>query len=469
MPWRLKFAELENIPRAKWPSEAVDYAIGDAVATLELYEAQEKRAYRIGYELPTQHLDARADFALRKMSVHGIAVDQAQVQKRLLEARAEIKRLVEDLKSSKLITVKKVSDQRDLFGGTKVGKMEVKKNLGAIRTEVEKRHPHPIPYTEKGAISTTKEVLSACKWGPFDTLLEYTALEKLISTYWGKLDGVPVIHASFVGVGAASGRTTCHAPNLQNQPRRPGVRECFVPRPGYVFISCDFDSQEMRTLAQSCLDLVGHSRLAERYQEDTRFDPHMEFAKQLAKGAESADLKYLRQQAKACNFGYPGGLGDKTLVDYAKNWGLDLTEARAKELRAAWLTAWPEMREYFRHVDNLVGASNGTVDIPQSGFRRAGVKYTDACNTYFQTLAAHASKHALWDVAVKCYCDEGSHLYRSRPVIFLHDEIILETPEFVAELAARELETTMIAAMHQWTPDVPASAQSKIMQERWSK
>jgi len=464
--WRLKYAELDGIPKKDWPKEAVDYAIGDAEAALAIYDAQKHRAESIGYALPTQYLDARADFALRKMSVHGIRVDQDRVEQEKIKAQGRILSLINSLKATKLISVSG-GKQKGLFDRD-TEPVVVKKNLEAIRAEVETRYPGTAPRTEKGWISTAKDTLSACKWEPFDELLEYSALEKLLTTYFNKLDR-PYIHASFVGLGAASGRTSCHAPNLQNQPRAEGVRECFVPRPGYVFLTCDFDSQEMRTLAQSCLDLVGHSRLAERYQQDAHYDPHMEFARRLA-GGEEGNLKALRQQAKACNFGYPGGLGDETLVDYAKNWGVEITEDRAKELRAEWLNAWPEMRDYFAHVGKIPGIREhvGVVEIPQSKFRRAGLGYTDGCNTYFQTLAAHASKEALWEVTKKCFCGDNSYLIESRPVIFLHDEIILETPDFAAEEAAKELEETMVAAMNKWTPNVPSAAKAKAM-ERWQK
>ncbi len=55
----------------------------------------------------------------------------------------------------------------------------------------------------------------------------------------------------------------CSKPNLQNQPRKPGVRECFVPRPGWVFISSDYHTAELRSLAQVLLDWYGESQMAE--------------------------------------------------------------------------------------------------------------------------------------------------------------------------------------------------------------
>ena len=476
--WRTRYQELDGVPLDQWPTEAVNYSISDAVMTFKLFELQKGRARRMGYSIPTQYHDTRADFALKLASAWGIRTDSTRVEQAWQKAVDRMSELAERLTDAKLAIYKQGAPQGDLFGKEpkREEPVKVKKRLDVIRAEVEKRHPNP-PLTPGGKVQTGKEVLAECKWKPFDELIEYTALEKSVSTYLSKLF-VPVVHANFSAVGAASDRTSCSSPNLQNQPRLPGVRECFVPRKGFVFLTCDFDSQEMRTLAQSCLDILGRSKLAERYKDDRHFDPHLEFAAGLAElevddaktllASGDKEIAQLRQQSKACNFGYPGGLGVETLVDYAKGWGIEITPERARELREAWLQAWPEMREFFRYVSNLVGDEYGTVTIPQSKFQRALCKYTDACNCYFQTLAAHASKSALWEVTKRCFTERGSALYGSRPVLFLHDEIILETPEKYGHEAAQELERVMVESMEIWTPDIPSAASATLM-SRWSK
>jgi DNA polymerase I-like protein with 3'-5' exonuclease and polymerase domains len=159
----------------------------------------------------------------------------------------------------------------------------------------------------------------------------------------------------------------------------------------------------------------------------------------------------------------------RSFTQYAKQWGLELNEFEARQIRDNWLNQWSEMKSYFDHVSALVGDVNmGTQVIPRSGFKRGLVGYKDCCNGYFQTLAAHASKTALWAVVRKCYTDRDSALYGSRPVLFIHDEIILETPEEVGHEAAQAIELTMSAAMQAWTPDVPAMA-SAVLMDCWSK
>jgi DNA polymerase-1 len=482
--WRLRYGELYGVPQDQWPKEAVEYALSDAQETLNIYLDQEKRAKGIGYSIPTQFEDSRADFALRLASVWGVEPDSERVEKLWNGTVSHMESLVEPLVHGGFVrSVNRRKSMEDLFTKAQRAPMpELTKSLKAIRGAIQEHWPGgsfgSIPKTEKGSIQTGMDVLQRCDhYEPFKHLIKFNELQKLASTYISKLFE-PIIHARFDAVGSISDRTSCSGPNLQNQVEE--TRNCIKARPGTVFLACDFDSQEMRTLAQSCLDICGHSRLAERYQKDRAYDPHLEFASLLAGVSvekaraelEAGDerIKSLRQQSKVANFGFPGGMGFEKFVLYARGWGLkDLTEGRARELKDAWFRQWPEMRTYFEHVQNLIGeASHGTLTVPQSGFRRGGCGYSDASNGYFQALAAHASKAAMYQVSKKCYVDRDSYLYGSRPVLFIHDEIILETPEEAGDQAAQEMQHVLIEAMERWTPDIPAAASATLMRY-WAK
>ncbi|NIQ90986.1 MAG: hypothetical protein GWM98_04560 [Nitrospinaceae bacterium] len=478
--WQTRFAELEGIPVPDWPEEAIEYAEADAVAAHGLYMKQEERAERISHDIPTQYEDSRADFALRLMSVWGIEVDRDRVEKLWRVTVERMEGYADRVVAAGLASRRRPSavlweEEEEL-----PALPDVKKDLTAVRTRILEHYPGgDPPRTQKTRkIQTGQEVIEACRDQALIDLARFEGLRKTASTYLTKLLR-PIVHASYKGIGAASNRTSCSGPNIQNQPRLPGVRECFRARPGCVFVSCDFDSQEMRTLAQSCVSICGRSRLAQRYQQDRHFDPHLELAANLAKipiedaaemlKAGDKEVKRLRQHAKIANFGFPGGMGTDGFVAYARGWGVDMSDQRAKHLRAAWFLQWPEMRTMFDHVRGLARANGWAVQTnPLSGFRRAGCGFTDAANGYFQTLAAHASKAALWEVSRRCYADRGSYLYGSRPVAFVHDEIIIEAPEWAAHKVAEEVETVLIECMERWTPDVPAAASASLMR-RWSK
>ena len=49
------------------------------------------------------------------------------------------------------------------------------------------------------------------------------------------------------------------------------------------------------------------------------------------------------------NFGFPGGLSAESLVDFAlKGYGVRLTVQEASELKKIWMSAFPEMQEFFK-------------------------------------------------------------------------------------------------------------------------
>ncbi len=485
--WRLRYDELDGVPIEEWPEDARKYSIMDAEVLEEILREQEDRANRLQYVLPTQFDDTRASFALALASCWGLRIDAEQlrgVDIHITKRMGELRKL---LHQCGLMRLKKNRDEKRIreLGDEAYSDLRIRfsKDLTKIRDLVERCLKDEAPKTEKGAVSTSSDTLELCDHPDLESLSEFSKLEKTQSTYLKRMyDGIDYsLHPRFNSIGAASGRTSSYDPNLQNQPRLPGVRECYIPRDGHVFIACDFDSQEMRTLAQTLVDLesVSTSQLAIRFQKDSKFDPHLEFAAgRLGLSIEEAhrrkksgdkEIKKARQHAKIANFGLPGGMGIRGLVAYAKGYGVTLTEDEATELSDAWRNQWTEMTDYFQHVSQACGMGDDfTVEIPQTGFIRDGCSYTEACNTYFQSLAAHASKAALWETTRRCFVVRDSMLYGSRPVVFVHDEIIIECQEEWAHLAAKELEEVMVEQMHRFTPDIPPSASAAIM-HRWSK
>ena len=269
----------------------------------------------------------------------------------------------------------------------------------------------------------------------------------------------------------------CSGPNLQTPPRKGGVRNCFVPRKGYVFCSVDYDTIELRSLAQSCLDLVGQSAMAEalRAGEDLHLNLAADFmgisreeAAQRYKDGD-AEVADQRQMMKPANFGFPGGMASDSFVDYAKGYGYEIDRSLAKRIHEQWHRAWPEMRAYFQLVGNLVGrAGEGTVISPRSGFVRGGLTFTQLSNHFFQSLTATGAKDALWHVTRDCYFVRESALWGSRPVIFMHDEVITEMPEEKSSAAAPLQAKIMIDVMKTWIPDIPILA-SPVLMRRWFK
>jgi DNA polymerase I-like protein with 3'-5' exonuclease and polymerase domains len=275
-----------------------------------------------------------------------------------------------------------------------------------------------------------------------------------------------------------------------------GVRECFIPRPGYVFAFADYSGLELCTLAQVCLDWFGESEMAEALQAGQ--DLHLalaadmlgityEEAKKRAKDGDN-EVKHYRQLSKICNFGLPGFMGSKTFVEYAEGYGVILTEQESKDLKDAWLKKWGVMQLYFKKILDLYESGEPFEQI-RSGRLRGGATLCATANTAFQGLAADGAKRALWFVARECYLENPwekipdpitgtthkgrTSLFGCRPTLFIHDEIGMECPfdevhPEKAAAAAERLSAVMVAAMTYFVPDVPIKADPVIVR-RWYK
>lgn len=486
--WRLRYNQLDGVPLEVWPEDAVFYAVNDAKETRAVYLFQEKYCAPRG--LPGgkegEIGQTKAAWALYLLGAWGVRTEKERVAK----LRAD---LTKEYEEQKAIAQK--------WGFIRKGVKE-SRNMAAIREAVKKwynANNRPMALTPKGAIATSREQLtevecSGCGF-PFGkcscdqdgshrglwATAETVRLQKVLTTYVPVLErGTEVpINASYNPI-LETFRTSCSRPNLQNPPRKGGVRECFVPRPGWVFAFCDYDTLEMLTLAQTCIDLFGYSEIAKAAHRGEDF--HLSLAADMLylsydeakKRLEAGDEKVsdFRQLAKVANYGFGGGMGGNAFVSYAKGYGMEVKLSMAKKLHSSFRSKWIEMKDYFAHCSALVGQRKRAkvVKFPRSGLMRGEVSYTATCNGYFQHLAAMGAKEALYEVTKECYINRESDLYGCRPWLFAHDEIGLEIPYSGkrASDAALRLQKVMIDVMQKWCPDVPIGA-TAVMARRWYK
>ena len=477
--WRLRYNELDGVPLEKWPAEAVSYAMDDAQWTYKVYQDQatpfkcEGREYAGPDGVTNEDEQMRAAWGLQLISLWGIRTDPEKVAELEDELIPRVEKLQQALEEAGLTKTKKVK-----------GEEKVSKNMAAIRERVEAAYEKlgkAVPLTETGKTSTAREVLRASE----DPLLEEfgseTNAEKLLTTY------IPVLQSGTVvplnpayDLLKESGRTSSYKPNIQNVPRMGGVREAYVPREGTVFVACDYSTLELCALSQVCLDLFGESEMAKAINKGR--DLHLAVAAnilgitydaaQRRRKEGDEKVKEARQLSKALNFGFPGGMGAASFVQFAwAGYRVKLTEDEAQDLKRDWTAAWPEMQQFFRHVGSLGAMGNEfTVEQLRTGRLRGGTNYCAGCNTFFQGLAADGAKSAIWEVAKECYVREESPLFGCRPVAFIHDELLVEVPEGIEErtAAADRLAEVMVEAMKIYIPDVKVEAEPAAMR-RWYK
>ena len=460
------------------PEEAVTYALEDARTTLALYEHQELVALDIPGVFADQFRRARASFALHLSSAWGLHTDADAVEELAEKLEVRFAELTADLQHEGII--------RD------DGSADTKAAMAAM-VEACREEGLPVAMTRggtkpraNGQVSPPQVSLGAeaCERFDEDTVIGmYSTFQTLRKTLRNDIKmlraGVEVPIQPRYDM-ADTGRTRCSKPNIQAINRGEGIRDCFRPRPGYVFIQGDFEGLELHTLAQWCLTVLGKSELAKRL--NAGIDVHLDMAATMLgitygealamKKAGSPAIKEYRQQAKAVNFGYPGGLGAKKLVRYAKsNYGTVMSLQDAEAAKHAWLSKLPEMVDFFRLAAQATAQDTlATETHIFSGRIRGGCRYSALCNGRFQGLGADAALEAMWRVTEACYVLAASPLYGCRPVAFVHDEIIAECPDAAdrVDAAARELGRLMCEGANVYLKDVPVRVLPQAM-TKWSK
>lgn len=484
--WRLRYSELEDVPLTQWPEDASRYALDDATDALSVYEAQCKERNLWESNIAAR---CRSAFSLHLMSVHGIMTHEEGI--RALEAMTvgRFRELTGVLNASGLVR----DDGSRATKKAKARMISVCRELGidwALTKTGRDRQKAGEEIDREKYVALDEDACEACGDDLLEAYAERTRLATIVETSIPKLrKGLfTPIQARFDF--AETGRTTCsegrgatNGYQLQNMPAhgKEGrvvypVRQCFRARPGFVFIDADFSGLELCTVAQACKILVGFSQLGEAL--NAGIDVHLDLGAQLLgiPYAEARERKHekavkeARQLAKVANFGFPGGLGFASFVTYArKKAGLRIHVDDARALKDTWLNRWPEFRLYFDYVKRLCDA-HGVAQVVQlgSGRIRGMTAYTEACNGFFQGLGADGALEALWEVTRACYADPESSLYGSRPVNFVHDQIITETPVATAHEAAAEMGRIMIEACNRYLPDYPVKCEP-CLSHTWEK
>tara|TARA_R100000951_G_scaffold24284_1_gene20484 strand:- start:4402 stop:6495 length:2094 start_codon:yes stop_codon:yes gene_type:complete len=513
--WRLRYAELSGVAIHEWPEKAKSYAMDDAHWCRKAYLQQAKeRSLPEGVLVDhtgtvTNEIEqTAAALSLHLMACHGVYTDP----KAVAEFQTNVTSLAEQadaaaeragfLRVNKCKTCDGTGVPDFSRSGLKCYECAGARGYVPMRCKVPLKKPsihksrlqalvtasyageppltNPSTKFPLGQVKTDSDTLKGSGNYMLMKYAEGQEYKKLLNTYLPILQsGVDKPITSSPNVLVRSGRTSWRGPNFQNPPRKGGFRECFVPREGKVFAAIDYSSLELCTLAQVNLNLFNYSKMAEAIQGGR--DLHLAFAAQLLNISyeEAADrkskgdpaIKKARQDAKAGNFGFPGGLGIAAFVDYASSMGIPMTFNRAQDLKDQWMETWPEMTNYFdmiAHASDTSDTGRFTVRHLGSDRLRGGCSYTSGANTFFQGLASDGCKSAMWELTKAMYSDTSSSLYGVRCWVFIHDEFILEGPEHNCHLWAKDASDIMIKEMQKYTPDIPIKAEPALMR-RWYK
>ena len=294
-------------------------------------------------------------------------------------------------------------------------------------------------------------------------ILDYRAVQKLKSTY---VDALPVlvnpetgrIHASFQQTVAATGRLSVTDPNLQNIPIRTAegrrIREAFVAEPGHLLLSADYSQIELRILAHLSKDetLIDTFRRGE--------DVHDRTSREIFGPLSPLPPDEQRRVSKMVNYALLYG---KTAFTLAKD--LDVSRKQAEEFIQAYFARYPAVRRFIDEtiakaretgtVRTLLGRLRRLPDLRSPNFPIRSEAERQAMNTPVQGSAADLIKKAMLDL----HRELRVRGLRSRLILQIHDELLLEAPEAEAQTAASLVREVMEGAL---TLDVPLVAEARL-------
>lgn len=274
------------------------------------------------------------------------------------------------------------------------------------------------------------------------------------------------IHSGYNQFGANSGRFTSSgspktaktkqknvfAVNIQQIPRSKDFRECFIAADGYQLVICDWAQIELRLASE----LVNIPQMKQAFVND--IDLHTMTASLIYKKDLSEVTKDERQDGKTLNFALLYGMGFRKYKTYAAQSGKMLSLSEAKVAHAAFHSAYPRLKAW--HQERAALVTDGWAYARTACGRRRLLSYDDAtmmcsANTLIQGSGADILKIAIAKIGE--HLSDDVHL-----VACVHDEIVLEVKEELAETYKKILEEIMLTAAEVVLKSVPASADASV-------
>ena len=308
------------------------------------------------------------------------------------------------------------------------------------------------PKTKKPSASRTALREYAAEHTAIQTYLQWKKAEKrrqMVHSLLEKMDADNFIRASYMQLGADTGRMTCLSPNLQQVPRDEQFRAAVVAPAGWSLICADFSQMELRLLASVAED----ENMAQAFKDGA--DLHTVTAEAL--GCD-------RQIAKSANFGLAYGSGAEGLRQYAAGMGVSLTLQEATKIRSEWLAQYDGVRRWHKKLSNISDRTSGEMAelrIPVSAMRRFLPgdfnRLTIRANTPVQGAGAAILKCALGSLWTHLEKSEEAKLCGA-----VHDELLVLVREGHEKKWSELVKQSMESAEAKWLGDIPAVADVNV-------
>ena len=313
------------------------------------------------------------------------------------------------------------------------------------------------PTDNNGKASVGKEALrrAAADSETLQTLVTWKKKEKrrqMAVSIQEKMYEDGFVRASYMQLGADTGRMSSIKPNNQQIPRDSEFRSCVEAPDGWKIVDADFSQMELRLAAALAKD----KNMIQAFKEGA--DLHDYTAEKM--GCD-------RQIAKSANFGLLYGAGVEGLRNYAGANGVLMSHDKAASVRENWLKTYSGIRQWQQENQSEARSTEDDewpeIRIPETGMRRFLKgdlnRVTVRCNTPIQGAGAAILKCALGNLwpDVK---QAGEDVVKIAAAV--HDEIILLVKEEYADEWAKLLKSVMEKAESKWLGEVPSLAEVNV-------
>lgn len=409
--------------------KVVDYACYEAYVAWKSKEVLESNLKEKGmYEL-YENIEMPLVFVLYDMEKEGIRADGDKLKEYSRELAVSINKI----------------EKRIYEEAGEEFNINSPKQLGIVLFE---KLQLPNEKKTKTGYSTSAEVLD--KLAPDHPIvadvLEYRQLSKLKSTYADGLinfieqDGK--IHTTFNQTITATGRLSSTDPNLQNIPIRIElgklIRKVFLPEQGHLFVDSDYSQIELRVLAHLSDDekLIAAFKNGQDIHRSTAslvFDTPFD---------EVTDIQ--RRNAKAVNFGIVYGISAFGLAN-----DLNIGRKEAQAYIDSYFEKYPKIKAFLDktvadakekgYIKTMFGRIRPIPELSSSNFMQRQFGERVAMNSPIQGTAADIIKIAMIRVHDRLLKEN----LKSKLILQVHDELLIETAEDEKEYVIELLEEEM--------------------------
>lgn len=441
-----------------YTDEQLKYAAQDADILLPIFQKQFKQL-KEDELLETAKLEFNLVPVVGDMEIRGSLIDKAKWHAHTEELKIKRNEINKDIQKD-LRHLNSYS-QVDLFGN-EVDAFNLDSPLQLLT--VFKRLGVDLPNTSEASLQKIDHPLAK-------KLLEYRGFEKMITAFGESIlekinPKTGRLHPDFMQLGADTGRFACNNPNLQQIPAGSEFRSCFIASPGYKLITADYSQIELRIMAEVSEDPA----FLQAFNSDV--DLHTLTASQMFRIPVEEVSKDRRFQAKSINFGLMYGRGPASL---AVQIGLTVDESR--KLLDVYFKTYRRVKKWLDDVGKLavrqgyirtLGGRKRIFQLPDrdnpdydrliSSIDRQGK------NTPIQGTSADITKYALIYIS-KVFKEKGYDAYLIHTV---HDEIVSEAREDIADEVAKVVEEQMIVAGQKLLKQVPIKVDVHVA-DIWTK